>query len=337
MYFFSKPATNSRNLTIYNMLLKEQYQVLVKSLLPYAQKKLGFNKPPVINFLDDNENSSNPLGKTGFYRPDDKSISVFITGRHPKDILRSVAHELVHYQQDCDGRLTQHMRKELHDKQYAQNNPDLRQFEEEAYLEGNMIFRDWEDNYKNKPSTIRINFKMNESKLRTYIKQLVSEIVTEEKKKKEEEQRADVSKVRDSAKRKELSKYKIAEEVEDTESISLNEWKNQELFGLLSNKSLAASVASKQAPVASITVCLSAPCSTAIAHVIRSSTLITTSTRMLPLCEMVWNRASYKSSISTRILGSSGGCWYFILNVQCTYDAFCHLMRKIVIILCTMY
>lgn len=237
MYFFSQPATNSRNLTIYNMLLKEQYQVLVKSLLPYAQKELGFNKPPVINFLDDEENSSNPLGKTGFYRPDNKSISVFITGRHPKDILRSIAHELVHYKQDCDGRLTNHLEKELHDKRYAQNNPDLRQFEEEAYLKGNMIFRDWEDNYKNQPSTIRIKFNMTESKLRQVIKTLVSEIVTEEKKKKkEEEQRADVSQVRDSAKSKELGKYKIAEEQEDTDSVSLNEWKNQELFGLLTKR-----------------------------------------------------------------------------------------------------
>lgn len=204
-------------------------------MLPYAQKQLGFNKPPVINFLDDEDNSFNPLGKTGFYKPDDKSISVFVTNRHPKDILRSVAHELVHYKQDCDGRLTKHLEKELHDKQYAQNNPDLRQFEEEAYLKGNMIFRDWEDNYKNQP-LIRIKFNMTESKLRQAIKTLVSEILQEEKKKKEEEQRADVSKVRDSAKSKELGKYKIAEDQDDSDSIPLNEWKNQELFGLLSKR-----------------------------------------------------------------------------------------------------
>jgi hypothetical protein len=216
------------------MLLKEQYQVLVKSLLPYAQKQLGFNKPPVINFLDDTENSSNPLGKTGFYKPDDKSISVFITNRHPKDILRSVAHELVHYQQDCDGRLTQHLEKELYDKRYAQNNPDLRKFEEEAYLKGNMIFRDWEDNYKNQPLTIRINNKMNESKLRAYIKKALAEVLAEAKTEKEEEQRPE-PKVRDSAKKSELSKYKIAEDT-DTDSVPFNEWKNQELFGLLSNK-----------------------------------------------------------------------------------------------------
>ena len=68
------------------MLLKEQYDVLVNSLLPYAQKRLGFNKPPVINFLQDEENSSNPLGKTGYYEPTTKEINVFISNRHPKDI-----------------------------------------------------------------------------------------------------------------------------------------------------------------------------------------------------------------------------------------------------------
>ena len=185
-------------------------------------------------FLDDEDNSQNALGKTGFYRPDDKSISIFITNRHPKDILRSVAHELVHYQQDCDGRLSQHLEKELHDKRYAQNNPELRKFEEEAYLKGNMIFRDWEDNYKNQP-TKRIRITMNESKIRQVIRKLVSEILEEEKKNKEEEQRVDVSKVRDSAKKSLKNRNVVAEEA-DSDNVPLNEWKNQELFGLLSNK-----------------------------------------------------------------------------------------------------
>jgi hypothetical protein len=219
------------------MLLKEQYDVLVKSLLPYAQKRLGFNKPPRINFIEDEQNSKNPLGKTAYYHPEDKEITIFVTDRHPKDILRSVAHELVHYKQDCDGRLTKALRNDLHDKNYTQNNPELRKFEEEAYLNGNMVFRDWEDNYKNGSKQIIIIKKeseqMNESTLRNQIRKMISEIISEEKKK-EEEQRADVSKVRDSAKAKELSKYKIAEEVE--EDTTLNEWKNQELFGLLTKR-----------------------------------------------------------------------------------------------------
>ena len=44
----------------------------------------------------------NPLGKTAFYDPEAKSVTLYITGRHPKDILRSLV-ELVHHKQNCDG------------------------------------------------------------------------------------------------------------------------------------------------------------------------------------------------------------------------------------------
>jgi len=198
------------------MLLKEQYQVLVKSLLPFAQSKLGFNKPPKIKFIEDEDNSKNPLGKTAYYSPENKEITIFITNRHPKDILRSVAHELVHYNQDEDGRLTQTMRQGLQDKNYTQNNTTLRKFEEEAYLNGNMIFRDWEDNYKNSSKKIikitKESKQMNESNIRATIKKLVEEIISEEKEEKK------------------------SKKEEDKSTLSLSEWKNQELFGLLSNK-----------------------------------------------------------------------------------------------------
>jgi hypothetical protein len=223
------------------MLLKEQYQVLVKSLLPYAQKELGFKNSPKINFVDDQDNSKNPLGKTAYYHPEDKEITIFVTNRHPKDILRSVAHELIHYKQDEDGRLTQSMRQGLQDKNYTQNNTTLRKFEEEAYLNGNMIFRDWEDNYKNNSKQIikitKESKQMNESNIRATIKKLVAKVISEEKEKskKKEEQRADVSKVRDSTK-KSLKTRNIVREQEDESTLSLSEWKNQELFGLLSNK-----------------------------------------------------------------------------------------------------
>lgn len=224
------------------MLLKEQYQVLIKSLLPYAQRKLGFNKPPKINFIEDEDNSKNPLGKTAYYHPEDKQITIFVTNRHPKDILRSVAHELIHYKQDEDGRLTQTMRQGLQDKNYTQNNITLRKFEEEAYLNGNMIFRDWEDNYKNGSKQIikitKESKQMNESNIRATIKKLVAEVISEEKEKKkskEEEERVDVSKIRDSAK-KSLKTRGVVKEQEDKSILTLSEWKNQELFGLLSNK-----------------------------------------------------------------------------------------------------
>ena len=81
--------------------------------------------------------------------PDTMEIHVFATGRHPKDILRSIAHELVHH--------GQHMRGELDlegysGKGYAQKNPKLRQAEMEA--NDPMLFRDWEDSLKEKENTI---------------------------------------------------------------------------------------------------------------------------------------------------------------------------------------
>lgn len=225
------------------MLLKEQYEVLVKSLLPYAQKRLGFNKPPVINFLQDEENSKNPLGKTGYYEPATKEISVFISNRHPKDILRSVAHEMVHYNQDCNGRFSNDVTDRLYDAQYAQNNEDLRNLEKEAYLHGNMIFRDWEDNYKNKSNqkiTIKRNSNMTESKLRSIISSVIMEIAKE----KEEKERVS-PKVRDSAK-KYLKNKKIMAESEDSENVTINEWKRQELFGLLTERFIGKTLSEKR-------------------------------------------------------------------------------------------
>ena len=65
--------------------------------------------------------------------------------RHPKDILRSLSHELVHHKQNCDGKFNDMGDT---DEGYAQNNKHLRSMEKEAYLKGNMCFRDWEDGYK---------------------------------------------------------------------------------------------------------------------------------------------------------------------------------------------
>jgi hypothetical protein len=93
----------------------------------------------------DEENSKNPLGMTAHYNPDSMEVTVYTSGRHPKDVLRSVAHELVHHRQNCQGKMDNTGPTE---PGYAQNDSHLRGLEEEAYLEGNMCFRDWEDTYK---------------------------------------------------------------------------------------------------------------------------------------------------------------------------------------------
>jgi hypothetical protein len=118
---------------------------LVNKFLPFAQKRIGFNRPPTINFLSDEENSRNPLGRTAHYDPSNMEVSIFVDGRHIKDILRSLSHELVHHNQNCRGDFDREFSTE---PGYAQNDEFLRKMEEEAYLEGNLCFRDWEDGIK---------------------------------------------------------------------------------------------------------------------------------------------------------------------------------------------
>ena len=121
----------------------------LKSFLPYAQKRMGFNRPPTIFFDSDPQNAENVLGKTAHYNPETEEIVVFIDKRHPKDILRSLSHELVHHSQNCRGDLNFEIAGET-TPGYAQTNTHMRDMESEAYKYGNgLYFRDWEDSLKN--------------------------------------------------------------------------------------------------------------------------------------------------------------------------------------------
>jgi len=122
-----------------------QLENLTQKLVPFAQKQIGFNRPPTINFDDDEKNAANPLGRTAQYDPSSMEIIVFVTGRHIKDILRSIAHELVHHGQNLRGEFSKPISTKLG---YAQNDEHLRGMEREAYEVGNLCFRDWEDGIK---------------------------------------------------------------------------------------------------------------------------------------------------------------------------------------------
>ena len=124
-----------------------KFMPLLSSFLPYAKKTMGFNRPPSLFFTSDAENAEKPLGKTAFYEPDELKITIFVDKRHPKDIMRSLSHELVHHAQNCRGDFTADLMGET-GKGYAQNNDYLREMEREAYEKGNLTFRDWEDTHK---------------------------------------------------------------------------------------------------------------------------------------------------------------------------------------------
>ena len=119
---------------------------MVKQFLPFAQKRMGFKNPPKLFLRRDDENAEKSLGKTAYYDPENRSITVYVTGRHPKDVMRSISHELVHHSQNCRGEFD---KVGSMGDGYAQNDEHLREMEREAYEVGNMCFRDWEDSVKN--------------------------------------------------------------------------------------------------------------------------------------------------------------------------------------------
>ena len=118
---------------------------LIKQFMPFAQERMGFDHPPRLFLRQDTDNANNPLGKTAYYDPQAKSVTLYTTGRHPKDVMRSLSHELVHHKQNCNGQFDNETEM---GEGYAQNNVHLRGMESEAYEMGNMCFRDWEDSIK---------------------------------------------------------------------------------------------------------------------------------------------------------------------------------------------
>tara|TARA_A100001011_G_scaffold399882_1_gene510758 strand:- start:8059 stop:9579 length:1521 start_codon:yes stop_codon:yes gene_type:complete len=148
---------------------------VANNLMDYCQKHMGFKNRPSIEFHTDDQNAKKLLGKTAYYSPDEKKIVIFTSNRHPKDILRSLAHELVHHNQNCNGMFN---KPSSNDINYAQKDPHLRNMEKEAYLLGNMLFRDWEDGIKvNIKAQLKENLRMNENKLKEIIKNELLEAI----------------------------------------------------------------------------------------------------------------------------------------------------------------
>ncbi len=168
------------------MIDDERYnklQPMADELVNHCQAKLGFKRPPGLFFADSKENAELDFGKTAYYDPGKKEIVVFVTNRHNKDVLRSIAHEVVHHMQALRGDFDKIKSGDL-SPGYAQKNPFLRKMEAEAYLLGNLLFRDWEDGIKQKEQekkfTMRLGEKiMNKDILREMVKQKVVNILSE--------------------------------------------------------------------------------------------------------------------------------------------------------------
>ena len=128
--------------------LKDYITSLVEYML---DKKMNITPLPEIKIRHDEDNSKNFFGRTAYYDPNVKEIVLFVDGRHNKDIVRSFSHEMVHHIQNLEGR--------LQNIQTTNTNEDsnLLEIEAEAYMQGNITFRNWEDSLKNKNESLWAN------------------------------------------------------------------------------------------------------------------------------------------------------------------------------------
>ena len=117
----------------------------LKELYLDAKEKYNIQKAPKLILRKDENNARKMFGRTAFYSPSEQKIVLFITNRHQKDILRSFCHEMIHHIQNERGDLKL---GDASSPTYAQDDDHMRKMEMEAYLKGNLLLRDFEDNFK---------------------------------------------------------------------------------------------------------------------------------------------------------------------------------------------
>ena len=126
-----------------NASYSQQINIIEKiaELTNYMIKK-GMNIEPLpsMEFINgDSENAKDFFGKTAYYDPNRKHIVLYTEGRHPKDIVRSYAHEMIHHIQNLEDRLGNITTTN------TQEDGELNKIEAEANLKGTMTFRNWTD------------------------------------------------------------------------------------------------------------------------------------------------------------------------------------------------
>jgi len=120
------------------------YTPYMGSILEYMiDQKMKVTPLPEVKIRRDIAESSDFFGRTAFYDPNKKEVVLYVEGRHPKDVMRSFTHEMIHHKQNLEGRLGSVGTTNTNE------DSNLIEIEKEAYLEGNITFRNWEDEIKN--------------------------------------------------------------------------------------------------------------------------------------------------------------------------------------------
>ena len=119
----------------------------------------GYNIEPLptVEFVDgDSENARDFFGKTAYYNPNNNTIVLYTEGRHPKDIVRSFSHEMIHHIQNLENRLGDVSTTN------TMEDDNIDKLEQEANLKGTMTFRNWTDSLNEEKKKEKDPFGLNQ-------------------------------------------------------------------------------------------------------------------------------------------------------------------------------
>ena len=126
-----------------NSMLREEkehnfdYRKYIKSFINFLRSQhLKIDPLPEIELKNDEQDGL--FIKTGYYDPDAMKVVAYVNDRHPKDVMRTISHEFVHHMQNL-----QDPEKDWGSNGDLEQDRRLRGIEGEAFLLGNIIFREW--------------------------------------------------------------------------------------------------------------------------------------------------------------------------------------------------
>lgn len=102
---------------------------MMSKFLPICMKIIGLKKLPKFKLVKYVNDSDQPT--FGKFENDKLLITLGLAGRHPLDVLRTLAHELVHFKQLLDGK--------INDKSGDTGSPQ----ENEAHAVAGVVMRNW--------------------------------------------------------------------------------------------------------------------------------------------------------------------------------------------------
>ena len=86
--------------------LMESETATIGEFIKFAIKNLGIQNPPRNLSLSYDTAKAKEMRSFGYFDPNNNKIWVYVGNRNMGDILRTLAHELVHRKQDEDGRIS---------------------------------------------------------------------------------------------------------------------------------------------------------------------------------------------------------------------------------------